>query len=124
MLSQDSDDFFDIENVDNEVMQPLEEALHNCNLKLNLDDNNEQNEPIKQESYSDFETHILQSNNLEIPVEVIEKEKPKTYLELVELDDINCVSNSEPFECPVCFLDTDVGEGIVLRDCLHTFCKY
>ena len=35
-----------------------------------------------------------------------------------------CVPNQEPFECRVCFLDIEVGEGTVLRDCLHTFCKF
>ncbi|XP_037777079.1 LOW QUALITY PROTEIN: uncharacterized protein LOC119574061 [Penaeus monodon] len=33
------------------------------------------------------------------------------------------VPNREPFECRICFLDFDVGEGAVLRDCLHTFCR-
>lgn len=34
-----------------------------------------------------------------------------------------CVPNSEAFECRVCFLDVEPGQGVVLRDCLHTFCK-
>ncbi|XP_066944421.1 serine-rich adhesin for platelets-like isoform X2 [Macrobrachium rosenbergii] len=34
-----------------------------------------------------------------------------------------CVPNQEPFECLVCFLDIGIGEGAVLRDCLHTFCR-
>lgn len=33
------------------------------------------------------------------------------------------VPNREAFECRICFLDFDVGEGAVLRDCLHTFCR-
>ncbi|XP_068206014.1 uro-adherence factor A-like isoform X2 [Palaemon carinicauda] len=33
------------------------------------------------------------------------------------------VPNQEPFECRVCFMDIETGEGAVLRDCLHTFCR-
>ncbi|XP_042888731.1 uncharacterized protein LOC122264097 isoform X2 [Penaeus japonicus] len=33
------------------------------------------------------------------------------------------VPNREPFECRICFLDFNEGEGAVLRDCLHTFCR-
>ncbi|XP_069936804.1 uncharacterized protein [Cherax quadricarinatus] len=34
-----------------------------------------------------------------------------------------CVPNPDPFECRVCFVDINSGEGVVLRDCLHTFCR-
>ncbi|KAG7171630.1 RanBP-type and C3HC4-type zinc finger-containing protein 1-like [Homarus americanus] len=33
------------------------------------------------------------------------------------------VPNPDQFECRVCFLDVGVSEGVVLRDCLHTFCR-
>ncbi|CAG2165680.1 unnamed protein product [Oppiella nova] len=65
----------------------------------------------------------LHSDTNVIPEEV-DTEKPQTYLELVQLDDVKCVTNTEPFECPVCFVDIGVGEGIVLRDCLHSFCRF
>jgi RanBP-type and C3HC4-type zinc finger-containing protein 1 len=45
------------------------------------------------------------------------------YLELLNLDNSDAVKNFEPFECPVCFLDYNVGQGVILRDCLHTFCR-
>nr|XP_045592793.1 uncharacterized protein LOC123754430 isoform X2 [Procambarus clarkii] len=34
-----------------------------------------------------------------------------------------CVPNPDPFECRVCFMDIKISEGVVLRDCLHTFCR-
>ncbi|XP_050718529.1 uncharacterized protein LOC126999735 [Eriocheir sinensis] len=39
------------------------------------------------------------------------------------LDRQGYVPNPHPFECRVCFLDVDSGQGVVLRDCLHTFCR-
>ncbi|KAK8398349.1 hypothetical protein O3P69_003913 [Scylla paramamosain] len=39
------------------------------------------------------------------------------------LDRQGYVPNPDPFECRVCFMDVDSGKGVVLRDCLHTFCR-
>ncbi|GFS81130.1 ranBP-type and C3HC4-type zinc finger-containing protein 1 [Nephila pilipes] len=52
-----------------------------------------------------------------------EYNKKADYRTLLALDDVDLVANMEPFECPVCFLDVDVNEGIVLQDCLHNFCR-
>lgn len=50
--------------------------------------------------------------------------KQSHYLELLSLDNLNDIaSNTEPFDCVVCFVPCEIGEGVVLRDCLHTFCK-
>ncbi|CAG2121826.1 unnamed protein product, partial [Medioppia subpectinata] len=89
-------------------------------------DNNLETIPLMPETSDIIDAFDLQSINNVIPEEEdSEKVMPRQqYFELVELDDVKCVTNSEPFECPVCFVDIGVGEGIVLRDCLHTFCKY
>ena len=47
----------------------------------------------------------------------------KDYLKLMQLDDHDVVANTEEFECPVCFTQVEPHDGVVLRDCLHTFCK-
>ena len=31
--------------------------------------------------------------------------------------------NAETFDCPICFCGTEPGEGVVLKECLHTFCR-
>ena len=36
----------------------------------------------------------------------------------------NLVPNEEEFECPICYVPIDVGQGVKLRECLHHCCKY
>ncbi|XP_038112733.1 uncharacterized protein LOC6036441 isoform X1 [Culex quinquefasciatus] len=45
------------------------------------------------------------------------------YMELVNLDSADVIANVDAFECPICFSAFEQYEGVVLRDCLHTFCK-
>lgn len=47
----------------------------------------------------------------------------RNYQQLLGLDDDLVVTNSEDFVCPICFDDVEVGDGIVLRECLHVFCR-
>ena len=52
------------------------------------------------------------------------KEKAEErYREMVNADNAELVTNPEPFECQICYLDVEAGDGIVLRDCLHQFCR-
>ena len=39
------------------------------------------------------------------------------------MESMNLVPNTDEFECPICFDDYEPGEGVVLRECFHTFCK-
>jgi len=45
------------------------------------------------------------------------------YDALVAAEYVSIIENTEPFECAICFTDIDLGCGIVLRDCLHMFCR-
>ena len=40
-----------------------------------------------------------------------------------QLENLDIIPNAETFECAVCFLDIEPGDGVVLRECLHSFCK-
>ncbi|KAL8564632.1 hypothetical protein ACOMHN_032188 [Nucella lapillus] len=51
------------------------------------------------------------------------QEREKNYQQLLQADSSDLVSNTQIFTCPICFDDIEVGEGIVLRDCLHQFCR-
>lgn len=52
-----------------------------------------------------------------------ERPQQKNYRKLVDLDNTDLVLNSEPFECCICFTECPIGDGVILRECLHTFCK-
>ncbi|XP_055614394.1 ranBP-type and C3HC4-type zinc finger-containing protein 1-like [Uranotaenia lowii] len=60
-------------------------------------------------------------NGLAIPENGIETSNH--YSELVNLDAADLIANVDPFDCPICFGHFKQYEGIVLRDCLHSFCK-
>lgn len=46
------------------------------------------------------------------------------YMELLSLDErMDLTKNTEKFECSICLVDYQPLEGVILRNCLHTFCK-
>lgn len=45
------------------------------------------------------------------------------YVSLIDIDDQNIILNKTKFECQICFTEINPGEGIILRGCLHEFCK-
>lgn len=51
------------------------------------------------------------------------RERGRNYVELINLDDAPVVINTDQFECGICMEDTQPGEGVVLRECLHSFCQ-
>ena len=53
----------------------------------------------------------------------VNKEKDDILKNYKKLDDLDLIPNAETFECIVCYLDIEPGDGVVLRECLHTFCK-
>ncbi|CAK9812804.1 RanBP-type and C3HC4-type zinc finger-containing protein 1 [Anthophora plagiata] len=52
-----------------------------------------------------------------------EEVKMDRYEELISLENCDVIPNSEPIECPVCFVTYGPREGVILRDCLHMFCR-
>lgn len=50
----------------------------------------------------------------------------RTNTELHQLQNLHSaayVANGVGFECPICFENVPIAAGVVLKDCLHTFCK-
>lgn len=52
------------------------------------------------------------------------KEREEGLRRMLEADNQPIVENTEPFECPVCYVEIDPGEGLTLKQCLHQICKY
>ncbi|MED6278164.1 hypothetical protein CHARACLAT_020858 [Characodon lateralis] len=50
-------------------------------------------------------------------------EREKNYMYLLATDEQNLISNTTETDCPICFSPLEPGEGVVLRECLHTFCR-
>ncbi|KAG0429930.1 hypothetical protein HPB47_023171, partial [Ixodes persulcatus] len=48
---------------------------------------------------------------------------PQEYARIMELEEQDIVPSMEAFECSVCFSDVGPGEGALLKDCLHMFCR-
>ncbi|KAM9859617.1 ranBP-type and C3HC4-type zinc finger-containing protein 1 [Aulostomus maculatus] len=51
------------------------------------------------------------------------EERERNYSALLETDSMNLILNTSEVDCPICFSSLGPGEGIVLRECLHTFCR-
>lgn len=62
---------------------------------------------------------------IERPKPVAVVDQPSQYEELLTLEegDLDLVENLETFECPICIVTYEKGEGVMLRECLHVFCK-
>ncbi|KAM9500491.1 ranBP-type and C3HC4-type zinc finger-containing protein 1 [Clarias gariepinus] len=52
-----------------------------------------------------------------------EAERRENYARLVEVDCQELVPNAESIECKICYLQLQSGEGVLLRECLHCFCR-
>jgi len=40
-----------------------------------------------------------------------------------QLENLDLIPNTDNFECVICYVDIEPGEGVMLRECLHSFCK-
>jgi len=49
--------------------------------------------------------------------------RQQNYVDYLEHINLNLVPNEDEFECKICFTEIAPGVGVVLRDCLHTFCR-
>uniref|UniRef100_A0A2A4IYK3 RanBP-type and C3HC4-type zinc finger-containing protein 1 n=1 Tax=Heliothis virescens TaxID=7102 RepID=A0A2A4IYK3_HELVI len=76
------------------------------------------------ESETKHETNAQKNN--EMPRNGANDNQVKTrdvYKELVQLEQQALVPNAENFECGVCMEEYPAGQGVVLRECVHIFCR-
>ena len=54
----------------------------------------------------------------------LERERAENLQALLQAEQEALITNDEGFECTICLDDVEAGEGVVLRNCLHQFCKF
>ncbi|XP_063976234.1 uncharacterized protein LOC135162067 isoform X2 [Diachasmimorpha longicaudata] len=101
-----------------EVTQEAKKAKHE---EVTVDERVELAETDKSE-ITENEQNLVDDNNEEGAVGIIEPSKME-YSELIMLENCGLVSNITAIECPICLVTYEPLEGIVLRDCLHAFCR-
>ena len=42
---------------------------------------------------------------------------------MVEADQQDLIPNDQGFNCSMCMDDVTPGQGVILKECLHTFCR-
>ncbi|XP_047987793.1 uncharacterized protein LOC125227504 [Leguminivora glycinivorella] len=63
----------------------------------------------------DVNQNVIQAN--------VENSTTDVYAELVLLEQRSLVPNTEEIECGVCIDTYQPGQGVILRECVHAFCK-
>ena len=52
------------------------------------------------------------------------RDQKKHFQQLRQADEQDLIKNTQPFECSICFSDINADEGVMLRECLHVFCRF
>lgn len=55
--------------------------------------------------------------------QALEAERLKNFQQLLQLEEEVLVPNREVLECRICYQRVAPGEGVLLRECLHNFCR-
>ncbi|XP_077127545.1 ranBP-type and C3HC4-type zinc finger-containing protein 1-like isoform X1 [Ranitomeya variabilis] len=53
----------------------------------------------------------------------LEKERQQNFQHLLQLDNEVLIPNQELIECRICYMEVPAGVGVLLRECLHSFCR-
>lgn len=81
----------------------------------------------KRSGESSFSSRAFEYPKTFIPKTEVTDELPDDVsefcLELMSLQDEDLVPNPQAFDCPICFATIDALKGVILKNCLHTFCK-
>jgi RanBP-type and C3HC4-type zinc finger-containing protein 1 len=64
-----------------------------------------------------------QPNASKIQQNKVDEKPSNVYTELVKLESQAIVPNAETFECEICMERCGLGEGVILRECVHSFCR-
>ncbi|XP_015272444.1 PREDICTED: ranBP-type and C3HC4-type zinc finger-containing protein 1-like [Gekko japonicus] len=67
--------------------------------------------------------HVEEDFSSYIVYHALEQERWQNFQQLCQLDEEALVPTQEATECRICYLDVEPGEGVLLRECLHSFCR-
>ncbi|XP_022082293.1 ranBP-type and C3HC4-type zinc finger-containing protein 1-like isoform X2 [Acanthaster planci] len=51
------------------------------------------------------------------------RNRDSNFQAILMADTVDLIPNTEEFECLICYTPVPAGEGVLLRECLHTFCE-
>ncbi|KAM4793656.1 LOW QUALITY PROTEIN: sharpin [Cyanocitta cristata] len=51
------------------------------------------------------------------------RKRQRNFQQLLQAEEAELVPNPEPLECGICLQPVPAGRGVLLRDCLHSFCR-
>lgn len=57
-------------------------------------------------------------------LQALEQERLQNFQQLCQLEDEALVPNQQEMECRICYLKVEPGNGVLLRECLHSFCRW
>lgn len=108
------------------VKVKIQSKVDNINDKVVVNENNatdNEKKKDKEEKKNEEKEEKKEKKKKEDAVGLVEKIQMEQYNELIMLENCGLVPNTNSIECPICFMIYDPGEGVILRDCLHTFCR-
>ncbi|KAM9307749.1 ranBP-type and C3HC4-type zinc finger-containing protein 1-like [Gastrophryne carolinensis] len=53
----------------------------------------------------------------------LEEERQQNFLHIIQLDSETLIPNQTTIDCPICYTTIPAGDGVLLRECLHSFCR-
>lgn len=56
-------------------------------------------------------------------LQALEQERLQNFQQLCQLEEEALVPNQQEMECQICYLKVEPGNGVLLRECLHSFCR-
>ncbi|XP_041423645.1 ranBP-type and C3HC4-type zinc finger-containing protein 1 [Xenopus laevis] len=65
----------------------------------------------------------MEQDSLQQYKKALDEERSQNFQHLLQLDNEVLIPNQEPIECRICFSEVPVGGGVLLRECLHSFCR-
>ena len=77
------------------------------------------------EDYGNFALKIVEMLQIEINARkrIENAARAGIHPALLDAENQDFIENFEAFECQICYVEADIGEGIILKNCHHSFCK-